>query len=443
MRRDDAVTGQQASRPATTVVILTAAIGSGHEAAGRAAQAELQRAGRQALVLDGLRPMSPTLERLLRRGHAGQLAHAPWMWGVLFTVVGWQPVAATVRWLAGALYGRRLARLLGPLEPAAIISTYPLVTAALAHLRRTGRLRVPVVALITDYGVHPLWVAPRADLHLVASPASVALAERAGGRARAVRLPIDERFRAPLGQAAARLRLGIPASAFVTLIVGGAWGVGDLEGAAACALAAGAFTIVVTGSNAALLGRLTARFAAEERLRVVGWTDDMPCLMRAADCVIQNAGGMTCVEAVALGLPIVFYAPLNGHGQLNARVMLAAGAAQAVNEGAELTALLRAASRGEATLARPQLSAAPAFGVALDALPDPLDPLTQPAPDPFTSPARVAAYCALALLVVTSMRLVGVRDAVGDVGHWLRPSHLLASRIALLHLLAAWSAALR
>jgi UDP-N-acetylglucosamine:LPS N-acetylglucosamine transferase len=35
---------------------------------------------------------------------------------------------------------------------------------------------------------------------------------------------------------------------------------------------------------------------------VIGWTDQMPALMSASDAPVENAGGLTCMEAFAVGL---------------------------------------------------------------------------------------------------------------------------------------------
>jgi UDP-N-acetylglucosamine:LPS N-acetylglucosamine transferase len=47
--------------------------------------------------------------------------------------------------------------------------------------------------------------------------------------------------------------------------------------------------------------------------------------MAAADVVVENAGGLTSLEAFAAGVPIVTYRPIPGHGRDNVKGMLAAG----------------------------------------------------------------------------------------------------------------------
>ncbi len=351
------------------VLILTAAIGGGHEAAGRTVRAELEKAGRSVAMADGLRTMSPALAWFLNRGYRSQVTNMPRSLGAIFAVTSRRAGAAVVRDTVGVLFARRLLKLVRGEEPALIISTYPLVTAALGHLRSRGRLRVPAAAVVADYGVHPLWVSPSADLHLVVSRRSAELTEYAGGKAIVVRMPVAPAFYSAPARSEARSILGLYDEAFVVLVVGGTWGIGDLGSAARCAAESGAYTIVVTGNNTDLKARLEESLGSRYNVQILGWTKDMPVLMAAADCLLQNAGGMTCTEAIEVGLPIVIFDPIPGHGKLNALIMEQAGAALQVGSPEDLQALLGAAVKREISLPGPKKEAgAPAVSAVLEPL---------------------------------------------------------------------------
>ena len=342
------------SRGRAKVLILTAAVGGGHKEAGRTVRAELEESGYEVVEEDGLRIMSRTLSWSLSHGYCSQVQRTPKTLGVIFAVTSRKVGAGAVRIAVGLACAGRLLGLLDRERPDMVISTYPLVTAALGRLRAKGKLRVPVAAVVADYGVHPLWVVPSADLHLVVSRRSAELAARAGGESALIRMPVAPAFRHAPSWEEARRVLSVPAEAFVALVVGGAWGIGDLEGAARCAVDAGAYTVVVTGENTGLKARLEKRFAGREDLRILGWRDDLPALMAASDCLIQNAGGMTCIEAIEMDLPVIFHESILGHGELNALVMEQEGAAVRAGDAAELTSLLRAAVKGEAPLSVPE-----------------------------------------------------------------------------------------
>lgn len=345
-----------ARKAANKVLILTASVGGGHEAAGRAVCSELERAGYNATMSDGLRAMSHTLNWMLVRGYCSQVQHEPRSLATVFAFTSHKIGAGSVRVLMGSLYAGRLYRkVLSKEDPGLVISTYPLVTAALGRLRKDGRLRAPAVAVISDYGVHPLWISPDTDLHLVVSECSLELAETAGGNAVPIRFPIAPEFRHAPPREEAREKLGLSPDGFVALVVGGAWGIGDVEGMARCAAEAGAYTIVVAGNNTGLKKRLEERLASSfENVRVLGWVENMPTLMSASDCLIQNAGGMTCLEAIEMGLPILIYNPILGHGELNSLTMERSGVAQWLHTAEDLTGCLRSAVRGEISLPAPR-----------------------------------------------------------------------------------------
>lgn len=95
----------------------------------------------------------------------------------------------------------------------------------------------------------------------------------------------------------------------------------------------------------------------------------MPVLMTASNCLIQNGGAVTCLEAMETGLPILFFEPISGHGELNARIMEQAGVARWVRTQDGLAALLRSLARGDASLPTPDGErATPKASVILDAL---------------------------------------------------------------------------
>lgn len=309
------------------VLILSAGMGGGHNAAAHAIESELIARGHQVILTDGLKQMSPAMEFVMRRSYILQLRYAPWSYDLIFKLASFGPVSDFIRYLQGVLYGGHLLRQIAQEDPDLIVSTYPLVTAALGYLRRTGRLSVPVAAVVSDYGIHPMWVARGVDRSLVVSRQSYDVAAGTGSAVSIVRPLVGPEYHHCCGRLAARRQLGLPEDAFISLVVGGAWGVGNLAEVAEQVLATGARVIVVAGRNEELHQELENHFGEDRRVTIFGWTNEMPRLLAAADCLIQNAGGITCLEAIAVGTPIIFFDTIAGHGRLNAQMMESAGAA--------------------------------------------------------------------------------------------------------------------
>lgn len=331
------------------VLVLTAEEGDGHRSTGAALAAELAGEGTEVVVLDVFQEgFSRVVAFFSRDLYRIQLRWFAWSYAVeywLFTRVA--PARALARFALALLGSKATLRLVRLHRPDVVVSTHVAVTAVLGSLRRRGRLWTPIVATVTDLGVHPLWAHPGVDLHLVAHESSLAAIERVAGSAsaRVVRPIVSPEFRRRRERAAARVRLGLPLDRPVALVSGGGWGVGDVAGSVGTALAAvpELSVLCVCGRNERLRRRLAAAYSGDERVRVLGFTDRMPDLLAAADVLIDSTVGVTCLEALACGRPIVVYGASPGHSRDNARMLERIGLGRTARSSAELASALREA----------------------------------------------------------------------------------------------------
>lgn len=385
---------------APRVLVLTAEEGEGHTSVAQALAAELHAAGAgEVVVHDAFRDAFGRFVPLVSRDvYRVQLRRLPWSYGLeyrLFT--GFAPARAVARRGLALFAGRPLSRLIRRHSPDIIVSTHPAVTSVLGHLRARGRLHARVLATITDFGVHPFWAHPGVDLHLVMHPASLDPVERTAGRGSAavVRPIVAPTFRRPCPRAEARAAAGLPPAGPVVLISGGGWGVGDLEGAVRAVLTLPEVTVVcVSGRNEELRRGLEAAFGAEPRVRVLGFTDRMSQLLAAADALVDATIGVTCLEALTRGCPIVAYGCPPGHSTDNATALARLGLGESAATPEELVAALaRAVELRPAE--RPSLAGAPAAGPLV--LSAPARILPWPAWRRSLAPAAAAAAATLAL----------------------------------------------
>ncbi len=111
------------------------------------------------------------------------------------------------------------------------------------------------------------------------------------------------------------------------LVVGGSLGLGTVRQAVtAIARWPGWVPVVVCGRNQ----QLREELAAIPGTVVLGWEPDMATLMAAADVLIENAGGLTAKEALRVGLPVVTFRPITGHGRHDASALAALGLTELV-----------------------------------------------------------------------------------------------------------------
>ncbi|MGC9665233.1 MGDG synthase family glycosyltransferase [Planosporangium sp. 12N6] len=312
------------------VVVISASAGAGHDGATRELAYRLDGRGFQVDCLDVTDIFPWRIGRLLRGTYHGMLIRLPWVYEGLFAIGCRFSGAAPITRALLRPVRPRVRRVL-PADTRAVVSTYPIVSQLLGPLRRDGQLAVPVITYLTDFAVHPIWVSPGVDVHCAAHDTSraQALAHGADDVRVAGRLVSPEcRPVSAAVKRQARERFGLPSQERLALLVAGSWGVGELE-AAATEIAATdvAVPITVCGRNAALYHRLRRRDIG----RVFGWVDDMPSLLQAADVLVENAGGLTALEAMACGLPVLTYRPIPGHGTANAVTMDYAGVVSLVH----------------------------------------------------------------------------------------------------------------
>jgi UDP-N-acetylglucosamine:LPS N-acetylglucosamine transferase len=77
-------------------------------------------------------------------------------------------------------------------------------------------------------------------------------------------------------------------------------------------------------------------------MRALPWVDDMPALMSAADVLVDNAGGMSSKEALAIGLPVVTFRPISGHGRDDARSLARLGLTDVMEDEQRLVEVVEA-----------------------------------------------------------------------------------------------------
>lgn len=315
------------------VLVVSAAMGEGHNATGRALEDAVRRLWPAAKVgwLDALDVMGAGIGPLFRWIYVSNVQRTPWLYEFFYRSL-WRHrwFATASKRFVGAWCGRRLARKIDNYEPDLVLSTYPLGSAGLDWLRRHHRLDTPVGAWISDFAPHPFWVYGALDLNLVMHELAVPPALKCVPEAKVVVSAPSVRatFR-PGDRDTARQHLGLPPEAFVALVSCGSLGFGDVEDAATELLDAHpeVVPVVVCGRNAQLLRRLQPLADEHPRLRLLGWTDEMPGYTIAADAVVTNAGGATGLEALACGRPVLMHRPIAAHGRANAQLMADAGLA--------------------------------------------------------------------------------------------------------------------
>ena len=308
------------------ILILTAAFGEGHNSAARGI--------RQGLALIGSRTARVEVHDLFSETYGPPNDWAREMY--LGLINQWpQAWARVYRWLdrqeqfSGNFkiffsVKKRFHRLLDEFQPDVIVSVYPAYPHMLDEmLASTGRACGKRVVVITDsLSVNAIWYRCDADYFLLPNEPSAAVLHAAGippEKTRTFGFPVSPEFaepdglRSPPSDAAGRhvLYLINARKANAAELVHRLAAMPEIQ------------LTVAVGRDRRLRRAVEAvrRFALRP-FNVVGWSEELPRLLRSSHLLISKAGGATVQEAIAATCPMIVNHVIPGQEEGNARYLL-------------------------------------------------------------------------------------------------------------------------
>jgi 1,2-diacylglycerol 3-beta-galactosyltransferase len=301
------------------VLFLISDTGGGHRAGAQAVGAALDEIDGETRFewrIDDIATHCTFPLSALGPAYSSALKYAPPIYGALFHATNGRRRYRTLVRFCEPLYRERLRDVFLQYQPDVIVSVHPLLNhAALRARADAGMQSVPIVTVITDLGrVHEGWLLPEADLTVVPAREVYQRAIERGVPPERLRLlghPIHPRFEDVSGtKAEIRKKLSLPETGTIALLMAGGEGGGKLLPTTMGLAKSGLdfHLVVVTGRNAALkqkLEELAPSLAVS--MTVLGFRNDVPELMRAADLLVTKAGPGTIAEASVAEVPVVVY----------------------------------------------------------------------------------------------------------------------------------------
>jgi len=318
------------------LLILSAGVGSGHNSAAAAVQQTCAARAdvAEVQVLDVLEKSSVLYRDMLGKGYFALVKDLPWLveWGYDISDPPFRrrgPIDPWTRANALPVIGA-----IKRFRPTAIVCTHFLPAQLVASLLLRGVIDARTAVVTTDYDFQGLWLTGVFHALFVAR-------EEARVELTALGLPPD-RVAATGIPIATQLNVAPARDANeppMLLISAGASG-GDYAVAVVrqtLHMRSPFTATVVCGRNDALRQRIEQLVApAGNRYRVLGFTAEMPQLLRRADLFVGKPGGLSASECMAAGLPMVLVNPIPGQEVRNGDYLMEQGAAVRCNTAATI-----------------------------------------------------------------------------------------------------------
>ncbi|HDQ92939.1 MAG TPA: galactosyldiacylglycerol synthase [Synergistetes bacterium] len=311
-----------------SAAILYASVGTGHRTAALALEKwfALEFPGSSTLCLDTLSFSSPIVRGVYTRSYLEMVRRIPHLWGYFYDLTddpdARSGVIATLGELTEKLNVQNLKRTLDDFSPDAIIFTHFFGAAALVE---EFTPQVPVYYVNTDFLSHVFhrnagfsgWFVPTEET--VSQHLADGFSEE---RVFLTGIPVDPAYASLPEKREARRLLGVPEGDRLALVMGGGIGMGSME-AVVSSLAEGGFVVeALCGNNEKLRKKLLGRYDNDSRVRVLGFTGEMPLRFVSADIIFMKPGGLSSSEALCTGTPVVITDPIPGQEQRNSDYLL-------------------------------------------------------------------------------------------------------------------------
>lgn len=308
------------------VLILSCGTGGGHNAAASAIQEELRRRGHSTTTLNPYVLKSEALAQRIDDSYVEMVQKVPSLFGAVYD--------------AGQLYRKLSCR--SPVYHAnrhmvpvmeqylsahhydAVITTHLYPAEILTNMKHHG-IEIPkTIFIATDYVCIPFTEETDCDAYIIPAKDLASDFVRRGLPAEKLYplgIPTDRVFTEKRSKAEARMRLNLDLNKTTILITGGSMGGGKIRDAINALVSAVSCRpdmelIIVCGKNEALYSELTS--LKPDHTLVIGYTEEMACLMQAADLFITKPGGLSSTEAAVCGVPILHTAAIPGCELYNA-----------------------------------------------------------------------------------------------------------------------------
>lgn len=343
------------------VLLLSEGFGTGHTQAAHALAHGIKKVSPHvhSRVIELGKFLNPTVAPLIFSAYRKTLSVQPKLVSLLYRTQYNKSLNGLTKLALHRIFYTQTAQVVSQLKPDIVICTHPFPNAVISRLKRQG-LNIPLYTLITDYDVHGTWINPEVNKYLVSTPQVKAMLEIRGipsSQIQITGIPVHPDFWEAGDKVKLREEMGLK-NMPTALLMGGGWGL-SFEEDHMKALASWADRVQLVfclGSNQKMIDKMKEIPCFQHpNIRILGYTREVSKLMDVSDVLITKPGGMTCTEAMAKGLPMLFIPPHPGQEEENCEYFVQAGYGEIIHSADVITDRFRELSEHQSMQAgRPQ-----------------------------------------------------------------------------------------
>jgi processive 1,2-diacylglycerol beta-glucosyltransferase len=304
----------------TKILILHTSVGFGIKATAENIHQALSHSPEFEVRIEDIQKIEAgALVNVSEKTYTTILDKFSWLWGFLYSSKLIMFLTLPLRKKIAAMKSKYTLELLREYQPAIVISTQAAPSAVMAYLKSKDLYRGKVVAVFSDYHLHPFWQFDEIDLYICNISQQAEELKKLGvseDRIAVTGMPLAEKFFKEISREEACRELGL-LTTMPVVILGGAGRsrgamkelfVNFLRSPKTYQIAA------VCGHNEELKKELEQITAPDRHpVKVFGYVNNMEVVMSAANVLVGKTGGPSMCEAVVKKLPIILTDVRPGH----------------------------------------------------------------------------------------------------------------------------------
>lgn len=319
------------------ILILAASYGDGHLQVSKVIKHEFKKIGiNNVEIVDLFAEAYPLMNEFVKYVYLKSFTMAPSLYGWVYYKSKELKHDRLFTKFLHSLGMQKLKERIQQRKPDVVINTFPFY--AMPVMRLKYGIAIPNYTVITDFTLHQRWLHPEVDKYYVATEdlkLEMNKREIPSNKIVVSGIPIRDSFYQFCAGEEIYHSLGLQPDKKTILVMAGAYGVVNKITDIVKSLAQlSHYQIVLAcGKNESFLNEMKERFKENSRVRVYGFIDNLPGLLRNSECIITKPGGITLSEAIAAGVPAFLYHPVPGQEKDNAEYLMKKGAAVIFHEG--------------------------------------------------------------------------------------------------------------
>ncbi len=322
------------------VLIFYAAYGGGHLSAAKSIQKYITEnfTDVESEMVDCMKYINKPLEKVTTGAYREMAKKAPKLWGKVY-FDSEKGLLSEISKDSNKLMAKKLSKLINEINPDLIISTHPFSSQMASYLKGKGKIDCEIATILTDFAIHKQWLvgSEYTNNFFVSNDTmkndmiDLGINEN---KIHVTGIPMSDRFFETFDKEVIYKMFNLnPDKKVILFFGGGEFGLGKDRTVQVLDSFIKKLTdfqiVAVAGKNEKMkeaFEELAKNNQAEDRVRVLGFTDKVPELMHISCLVVSKPGGLTTTETLASSLPMIIINPIPGQEEENAEFLESKGA---------------------------------------------------------------------------------------------------------------------